>query len=409
MAEILYLTYTGLCEPLGQSQILAYLSQISRNSSYKFTIISFEFDETFEKHKDYISGICKESSIDWHALPYSKGSKAFDIFYRTKAIKAKIKDLLHHKKFEIVHCRSYRASEIGLWMKNKYGTKFIFDMRGFWADERIDGNIWNLKNPLHLLLFKYYKNLENKLLKNADHIVSLTENAANIIQKRRLKPNQLNIEVIPCCVDTNYFTPQLNKELLAKRRMDLKIKEDSIVISYLGSLGTWYLLNEMLAFFAAFKEKYANSIFMFITREDREMIFNAALKQGIKKEDLRVFSSTRNDVPDFLSISDYSLFFIKPCLSKAASSPVKQGEIMSMGIPLICNHGIGDSSEIILNYNSGILIEGFSNNEYQNKINELTSIHFSREKIREGAVDFFSLEKGSKKYLNIYNSLLSNA
>ena len=31
-------------------------------------------------------------------------------------------------------------------MKMSYRTKFIFDMRGFWADERVEGDLWNLKN-----------------------------------------------------------------------------------------------------------------------------------------------------------------------------------------------------------------------------------------------------------------------
>ena len=31
---------------------------------------------------------------------------------------------------------------IALFCKKIFGTKFIFDMRGFWADERVDGDIW---------------------------------------------------------------------------------------------------------------------------------------------------------------------------------------------------------------------------------------------------------------------------
>jgi hypothetical protein len=48
-----------------------------------------------------------------------------------------------------------------------------------------------------------------------------------------------------------------------------------------------------------------------------------------------------------ISLFDTSIFFIRPTYSKKASSPTKQGEIMAMGIPLICNYGVGDTDEIV--------------------------------------------------------------
>ena len=64
---------------------------------------------------------------------------------------------------------------IGLHMKSKYGLKLLFDMRGFWADERIEGNIWNKKNLIFNLIYNYFKRKEIKLFSNADYTVSLTE------------------------------------------------------------------------------------------------------------------------------------------------------------------------------------------------------------------------------------------
>ena len=42
-------------------------------------------------------------------------------------------------------------------LKKLFGIKFIFDMRGFWADERIDGEIWKNDSAI----FKATKKLEN--------------------------------------------------------------------------------------------------------------------------------------------------------------------------------------------------------------------------------------------------------
>ena len=64
--------------------------------------------------------------------------------------------------FHIVHCRSYISALVGLAMKKQFGTKFIFDMRGFWADERIEGGIWKLSHPLYRLIYKFIKKQEKQ-------------------------------------------------------------------------------------------------------------------------------------------------------------------------------------------------------------------------------------------------------
>ncbi len=33
------------------------------------------------------------------------------------------------------------GAEVGLSLKEKFGVKFLFDMRGFWADEKADGRM----------------------------------------------------------------------------------------------------------------------------------------------------------------------------------------------------------------------------------------------------------------------------
>ena len=63
---------------------------------------------------------------------------------------------------------------IGLYVKNKTGAKFIFDMRGFWPDERVDGGVWARDS----LPYKYFKGVERKLFLGADHVVSLTHSGA---------------------------------------------------------------------------------------------------------------------------------------------------------------------------------------------------------------------------------------
>ena len=77
-----------------------------------------------------------------------------------------------------------------------------------------------------------------------------------------------------------------------------------------------------------------------------------------------------------------------------SSSPTKQGEIMAMGIPVVCNAGIGDTDKIVQDYASGILVTEMNQQGYSRAVVQLTQTAFNAKSIRDGALDYFSLEKG---------------
>src|SRR5689334_10942916 len=137
-ANILYITYDGLTDPLGQSQILPYLVGLSKEG-YQFTILSFEKEDRYKKLKDTITSITSKAGIRWVPLKFTSKppviSKAYD---RVQMRRAALR-LYNEKKYDMVHCRGYIPAEVGLLLKRRKGTKFFFDMRGFWADEKKDG------------------------------------------------------------------------------------------------------------------------------------------------------------------------------------------------------------------------------------------------------------------------------
>src|SRR4029453_2686001 len=107
-------------------------------------------------------------------------------------------------------------------------------------------------------------------------------------------------------------------------------------------------------------------------------------------------------MPLYISLSDCSIFFIRPTYSKKASSPTKHAELMGMGVPVVCND-IGDTGRIIEETRTGIVIKEFSEVEYRTrskKIDEVMSI--SKDQIRQAAYRYFDLDAGVAKYLDIY-------
>ncbi len=148
---VLYITYDGVLEPLGQSQVLRYLEILSVD--HKVFLISFEKADDWkaaENQRTLIPNI-KNSNIHWTPLRYHKHpsaiATAFDIL---QGIIIGTWICLRYQIL-IVHARSYVSSVMALFLKKIFGLKFIFDMRGFWADERIDGGIWLKKNKIYFV------------------------------------------------------------------------------------------------------------------------------------------------------------------------------------------------------------------------------------------------------------------
>ncbi len=377
-----------MTDPLGQSQVLPYIINLTKEN-YNFHLVSFEKPDRYTENHSLIEKICLENNIQWYPLRYNKKppflSTIFDFYKMIKLAKE-----LHIKHgFSLIHCRSYISSLVGLKFNRLYGIPFLFDMRGFWADERVEGGLWNLKNPFYKLVYFYFKRKEKQFLLESSHIISLTHNGKkNILNLSSFTHLESNISVIPCCTDLNLFKP-------------VKRDSDSFTIGYLGSLGTWYLVREMLVFFQKVKEKIPNAKFHVLTKDDSGIIFTHCKNLGIDSENIHIEESDREDIPFKTRNWNFSLCFIMPTFSKKFSSPTKQGELMGMGIPIICNSGVGDVDFIVEKYKSGFVLNDIS----KVNLDYILNISFKKQKLNEGANQYFSLDKGVMSYQTIYEKI----
>jgi glycosyltransferase involved in cell wall biosynthesis len=202
----------------------------------------------------------------------------------------------------------------------------------------------------------------------------------------------------------NFNTVQATE--IEAQKKELGIPAEAKVVSYLGSVGTWYMADEMLDFFIAYKRRHSNAVFLFITPDSKEYIHQICSAKNIDIQDVFVKRAQRNEVPALASISNFSLFFIKPAYSKKASSPTKQGELMGLGIPIVCNSGVGDTSEIVKKYKSGVVVNQFNDLAYNQAIDEIEKLNFDAESLRSGALDYFDLATGVQRYAAVYKKLI---
>ena len=386
--RVAYLSYDGLTDPLGQSQIIPYIIGLAKYD-YHFTIYSFEKPKRFIQYGNQIETQLRMQKIEWRPLRYTKWPPVLSTILDVWKLWRLVKESHLKKNFNIIHCRSYITSMVGLKAKRKYGTKFIFDMRGFWADERVEGGLWNLMNPLYKVIYSYFKKKEKQFLAMADHVIALTENAKLEMHSWRIKCPP--ITVIPTCVDLELFNPsRIKQEAQLNLRLQLGIKPDDFILLYLGSWGTWYLTNEMLEFFTEQKKVTPSAKFMIVTPDQVE------LNDYEYRTDLIVTRSPRELIPLHISISDLAVCFIKPTYSKKASSATKLAEVLAMNVPVITNRGWGDVDfmfdERIFSTNA----ETFPNNEL---------VKLSRSNVN---INLLSLTYGISQYNAAYKETISS-
>lgn len=400
---MLFISYDGLTDSLGQSQILPYQVGLSK-IGYDITILSCEKEDNFLKNRAVVQDKTAAAGINWVPTHYSANIPVISPTLNSKRLRKKAMELAKKEAFDLVHCRSIIPASIGYAVVAKYGGKLVFDIRGFWADERVDGRIWNRKNPIYNYLYHHFKKKERFLFEKADAIVTLTENARNYISKEFKTKGQFL--VVPCCVDFQHFNlNEIKESQIATLRKEFGIEEDDFVLTYVGSLGARYQLTEMLQFFKVLKESRSNSKFLFISKSDTSNIKNEAKEIGIDTHSIIITSCEYTEIPNYISIGNASIFFIVTSFSGKAVSPTKQAEVMSLGLPIVANSGLGDTDVILTKTKTGIVVDDYKEANLKSAATQLLAFNQPKSKVRDAALTYFTLQSGIEKYHSLYKKL----
>src|SRR5712692_297833 len=363
--RVLYISYNGMLDPLGQSQVIPYLKELSR-AGVCFTLLSFEGAKAYtpkgRERCEQLRAELAKSAIDWHFLRYHKRPSLPATSYDVLAGIRYAGRLVRNKKIEMVHARSHIPATIALRLKRRFGLKMIFDVRGLMADEYVDAGHWRKDS----LAYRITKSAERRAMAAADGVVTLTERIWPIInQWDALRNRDVIHEVVPCCADLELFC--FNETERMRRRRELGI-EDRFVIVYSGSIDGWYVTEEMANFFVTAQTQRPDAHFLWLTPSRHDRIHQLMQTRGISERDYTVLAASPRDMPSYLSGADAGLAFIKPCFSKLASSPTKYAEYLGCGLPLIINAGVGDSDVLITREYVGALVRGFDEAEYVNAV-----------------------------------------
>lgn len=387
--RVLYLSHDGALEPLGQSQVVAYLRGLAERGA-ALTLLSFEKPEDLRDpaRAEALRRVLGRAGIRWVPLRYHRApallGTAWDLLRGT----VRAWRIIREERIGCVHARSDVAALIAWILKRALGVRFLFDMRGFWADERLEGGRGSAA-----VTYRLMKRLELRFLREADAVVTLTHEARRTVESW-LNGRGAAVTVIPTCVDLERFTPAPGRPGPVQ----------APVFIYAGSIAPWCLPGELLRWIGQARRRWPAARLVLVTRQ-RAAALSVLRESGADPEAVDVVSAEPAEIPHWLTQADAGLAFYQPGFSRKGTCPTKLGEYLATGLPVVVNTGVGDVDEMIGGGRAGAVLPDFSEGAFAGAMDQLEQLWQDpglRSRCRTLAEQICALELGVERYWTLY-------
>lgn len=394
---IAYVSYDGALEPLGRSQVVPYVIGMAR-AGLPLMLVSFE------KPRDYgtpaapsdaaraLAAELAAARVHWIPRRYHKRPALPATLWDVVTGVATLLRLRAFDGLRVVHARGYVAGLMAWLLKKTTGTAFVFDMRGFWPEERVDGGMWSPASRI----YRVVKVLEARFLRDADHIVVLTDRARDALHRRGVRRP---VTVVPTCVDLARFQPAAARPA-------------GLTFVYTGSLGTFYALDAMLAFLGRARAREPRACLRLVTRESGPVVDVVLAAAGLGREAVSIEAVEHGKVPGVLGAASVGLAFYRPGVSHDGRCPTKAGEYLACGLPIVVTSGIGDMDRLVTEHRVGVVVDGLTEGAYERALDELEKLVLEPElsaRCRALAETHFSLRGGIDRFVALHRSLGGHA
>jgi len=339
--NILYISYWNLNDPLTYSTVfpnLKILSSFSWVSRIIFVNIERESGETYQlpfsenkvSYKPFISNTHQNVLIE----------KAYD-FIKAPAF---IRQLIKEYKIDALLARGALAGGLAylVWRK----TKIPFYVESFEPHGRymVDTKVWRHYDP-RTLIENYLEQMQKKY---ASGLMPVAFTYDNKLEKSGI--DKQKIKTVPCLVDVKRFA--FSDDARKIIRDQLGIPESSIVGIYAGRYGGLYLEEEAFHLYQQAFTFFGNDFHLILLTP---VLYHDWIRQQLAKhtspsDHIHILSISHDQVPGYLSVSDFAFATYKVGKSMAYLSPVKIGEYWANGLPVVLTKGVGDETQLIRKY-----------------------------------------------------------
>lgn len=376
---VLFLTYTGVLEALGKSQVLPYVRGLARRG-HKMVLLSFERQSSSSVEADSLRRCLDADGIVWHALRYHKKPAVLSTMLDVARGAIRVSGVVR-RGVRMIHARSHVPALLADLSRIWKGTPYLFDHRGLMAEEYADAGIWRRGG----LLYRVTEEFERRFVRHSARVVVLTETCRN-----ELAQPAGRVTVIPCAVDLQTFCPP---DPSVSRPFDLV---------YAGAWSGLYLRDETIRFFEAFRR----------LRPAARMLLLVPASSDVDSvpPSVEIRHPAPEEVPTLLRAARAGVSLRQPGRAQRAASPVKVSEYLASGLPVVSSAGVGDLDALLPRTQTGVITTGFSTEELGDAAKKLSRLleegSVTVNRCRRVAEECYGLPGAIEAYDRVYREIL---
>lgn len=401
---IFIFAYYSYKDPIFQSAVLPYFAGLSKSNNFKFVLLTFE-QKRFQLSKTEASKIRKRLFAQnilwyrtyWHSGKFKLVKKSFDFLW---GIAFSVFLVLRYNA-KIIYSEGFPGAIIGHFLSTITFKPHIVHTFEPHSEYMVEAGVWNKDSWEYKLSRKY----ESKVAANCAVILTATNKMITKLENIGIKGE---IYRVPSCVDTNIF--RFDPQLRAQIRRNHNIRDNECVLTYLGKFGGMYMETELFDFYRVCKENSKIKFkFFLLTSEEESKLFDWIQSRDLIKEDFVIKFVKKEEVPAYLSASDFGVVAVRQKPSKVYCSPIKDGEYWSCGLPIIIPEGISDDYLFATQHKIGFTIKDMSKNSFLATVHEIENLFLSQEKhkIRERCRNFIIKDRSVKNYQPLYSKIFN--
>lgn len=351
MPRVLYLTFDGLMEPIGTSQVLRPVLRLA-DRGFSYSVISLEKagDLSDLPRQRSIEAEMASRGVRWVRARYQTGG-ARAVAANIAAVRALARE--EARSVDLIHARAHLAAGVAWSLSRVTRTPYLFDFRGYWVDDLREQGRWLTPPPAYALA----KAAERRLVCDAAGIVCLTELARDDIRAGVFGP-------FPAERPLETITTEAEFEQLTRNGPTDWVPEairsrlrDKLVIAYIGAINESYAYNESMRLCRRLISLRADAHVLCLTRQVDAM-HDLLRAHGITDDRATVTHAPHEEMSHWLRCVDWCLLLLHEPFAKRGSMPTKLAELFAAEVRPV-QHGCNpEVSDWVRRARSGIVLRG---------------------------------------------------
>ncbi|WP_062810828.1 glycosyltransferase family 4 protein [Alcanivorax sp. NBRC 102028] len=347
--NVLFVTWDGPQVSYLESLFIPIFNRLSE-FGFHFHVLQFSWcsSQVMEQRRQE----CESKGFSYTYVPVIRKHVALGGLVTSLLGYRQVRKAVVEHDIDVVMARSTLPALSTLLYLRGRTTPFVFDADGLPLDERID---FAGQRPSSLV-YRLLRDIEAQAVRRSDAVLTRSRKAVSILQARAgAGTTEDKFHVVSNGRDKALFSPgEVADRIAVKERLGIAV--DAPLVVYAGSLGPQYSPESMLGLFALIRESRPDAHFLVLSGSPEVMTdllsaYGSSLATGVT-----VMRVGANEVPRWLASADLGMAFREPTFSMQGVAPIKLGEYLLCGVPVVATRGVGDSH--FIDKNSGFPVDG---------------------------------------------------